>query len=67
MEPVVRYDVRDPDRSAKNNTDQARLAIGLNLSPYPHLLFRIEYDWVRERYGTDLKNDAFLAQAVADF
>lgn len=67
VEPVVRYDVRDPDRSAKNNTDQARLAIGLNLSPYPHLLFRIEYDWVRERYGTELKNDAFLAQAVADF
>ncbi|MFQ5780239.1 MAG: hypothetical protein ACE5HN_05575 [Nitrospiria bacterium] len=67
IEPVVRHDARDPDRDIDDNNDRSRWAIGLNASPYPHFLFKIEYDFISERHGGSLKNNAVLAEVVVDF
>ncbi len=67
IEPVLRYDVRDPDRGADNNQDQSRWALGLNVAPMPHFVVKIEYDWTREQHGNALKNNGLLIQVVADF
>ncbi|MFQ5780459.1 MAG: hypothetical protein ACE5HN_06690 [Nitrospiria bacterium] len=67
IEPVVRHDARDPNRDIDDNNDRSRWAIGLNTSPHPHFLFKIEYDFVRERHGGSIKNNAVLAEVVVDF
>ena len=67
IEQVIRYDVRDPDKDTDNNDDRSRWALGLNLSPYQNFVMKVEYNWVDERHGGDLNNDAFLFQAVVDF
>lgn len=64
---TARYDTLDLDRDDTNNEDLNRLTLGLNISPYPHFLFKIDYEIVTERAAPGLANNGIWIQAVLDF
>ncbi len=62
IEPKIRY-----DNSDTNSGDEfSRVTVGVNYSPYPHFLFKTEYQFIDED-KTDLDNDGFMISAVVDF
>ncbi len=65
LEPVVRYDMLDPNRSLDDD-ELSQWAAGLNYAPWPHVVFRAEYQTTREA-GPRVDNNGYLASAVVDF
>ncbi len=65
IEPEIRYDksdmvISDPD------DEFSRVTVGINYSPYPHFLFKTEYQFISEDKA-DLDNNGFMISAVVDF
>lgn len=67
LEFAVRYDTLDPDRDVVNNQDQHRFTLGLNISPYPHFLFKVNYEIATERAAPKVANNGIWIQSVVDF
>lgn len=66
MNATVRYDAFDRDDRVDDNNDLSRFTFGVGVSPYPHFLFKAEYQLVEEE-GTGKDNDGVMLQVVADF
>lgn len=74
IEPKIRYDNSDADKDnpkpiQKGLTEDdeiSRITVGVNWSPYPHFLFKTEYQFIDEDKA-DLDNDGFMISAVVDF
>lgn len=77
LEPKIRYDQSevDKDTGGKNKIEKtqlteddefSRITVGINWSPYPHFLFKTEYQFIDEDKA-DLDNDGFMISAVVDF
>lgn len=74
IEPKIRYDKADVDKDdpkpvQKNLTaddEFSRITVGINYSPYPHFLFKTEYQFIEEDIA-NLKIDGFMISAVVDF
>ncbi len=74
IEPKIRYDNSDADKDnpkpiQKGLTEDdeiSRITVGINWSPYPHFLFKTEYQFIDEDKA-DLDNDGFMISAVVDF
>jgi len=67
FEPIVRYDMIDPDEAITDNNDLSRFTLGINVSPYEHFLFKFEYQLTAEKEDPKLENNGFMSQAVIDF
>ena len=67
LEPVIRFDTINPNDKIADNSDQSRITLGLNYSPYPYYLLKAEYQLIREDNGKNLSNDGFQFMVVADF
>ncbi len=67
LELAARYDTFDLNRDVTNNEDLNRLTLGLNVSPYPHFLFKIDYEIIVERVAPKQANNGIWIQAVLDF
>ncbi|HLF86744.1 MAG TPA: porin [Nitrospiria bacterium] len=74
IEPKIRYDVSDVDAQGSKTIENditvddkfSRITVGINYSPYPHFLFKTEYQFIDEDKA-DLDNDGFMISAVVDF
>lgn len=77
IEPKIRYDQSevDKDTGGKNKIEKTQLTaddeftrwtVGVNWSPYPHFLFKTEYQFIEEDIA-NLDNDGFMISAVVDF
>lgn len=64
VEPVVRFDSIEPDGD-KDDDERTQLALGLNYSPWPHVVVRAEYQDTDEEPEKD--NKGYLFQLVVDF
>ena len=64
IEAVVRYDHLDPGDAVRDDETE-RVALGLNYSPYPHMVVRSEYQFNRE--SPTKRNDGVLLHVVVDF
>lgn len=67
LELAARYDTLDLNRDVIDNEDLNRLTLGLNISPYPHFLFKIDYEIITERAAPKLANNGIWIQSVLDF
>ncbi|MBI5746873.1 MAG: hypothetical protein HZA13_07710 [Nitrospirae bacterium] len=74
IEPKIRYDRSDVDKDDPKPTQKnltaddefSRWTVGVNWSPYPHFLFKTEYQFIDEDKA-NLDNDGFMISAVVDF
>lgn len=74
IEPKIRYDQSDVDKDGSKtiestlaaDDDFTRWTVGVNWSPYPHFLFKTEYQFIDED-KENLDNDGFMISAVVDF
>ena len=64
IEPKIRYD--KSDMVIEGNDEFSRTTVGINYSPYPHFLFKTEYQFIKEK-DVSLDNDGFMISAVVDF
>ncbi len=68
LEAVVRYDAFRPVKGAPcSNANVDRVAVGLNYSPFKHIIVKTEGNVTAEQCGPSLANNAFLAEAAIDF
>lgn len=66
LNTTIRYDASDRDDRSDDQYDLSRFTFGVGVSPYPHFLFKAEYQLVEEE-GTGKDNDGVMLQVVADF
>ena len=74
IEPKIRYDVSDVDSAGSKTIEKnlpaddefSRWTVGINWSPYPHFLFKTEYQFIGEDKA-NLDNNGFMISAVVDF
>lgn len=74
IEPKIRYDKSDADKDNPKpiqkgltaDDELSRITVGINYSPYPHFLFKTEYQFINEK-DKSLDNDGFMISAVVDF
>jgi hypothetical protein len=67
VEPVFQFDAVDLNRHVKDNKDLLTSAVGVVFSPIRHYQVKFEYDFVKERYGSPLSNNAAWAAVVVEF
>jgi len=68
LDVALRYDVIDPNKDVEDELDRNRWTLGLALSPYPHMLFKLEYQMVDEPNATTKsKNDGYMFSLSAAF
>jgi len=68
LDAVVRYDAIDPNTDKDDDLDRNRITVGLALSPYKHMLFKVEYQMVREpNAATEKENDGYMLSLSAAF
>ena len=67
VEPVVQVDALDMNRRVRDNKELLTTGVGVIVSPVRNYLVKFEYDFVKERYGLPLKNNALWAAIVVEF
>ena len=67
VEGVVMIDEIDLNKNTQTNGDRRTISLGANYSPEPHLIFKLEYDFVEELSGPSIPNDIFWASMVVEF
>lgn len=74
LQPVFRYEWLDPNIITQGTADQYKsygqreaYNVGLNYSPWDHVVFRSAYKWQKELVGPKIKNNGFTLEALMDF
>ncbi len=74
VQPVLRYQWCNPNAKAPSSVSQYEsygkrqsYELGVNVSPWEHVLFKAAYRWQDIIKGTAIKGDGFTMEAVVDF
>lgn len=75
LQPVIRYQYFNPNTDAPSSVSQFEdygerdsIELGVNFSPWEHVVFRTAYRWQDLKTGpSDINGDGFTMEVVADF
>ena len=74
LQPAFRYEWFDPNADGEDSVSQydhygkrQAFNLGLNFSPWEHVVARIAYRWQDELKGPSLEGDGLTVEIVADF